>query len=322
MTLELASVRTRVDPRVEEAEVYARLIAMAAVGVEEAIGMQVVGGLVNLVAREMLKICTPPKAMQDIIRWLNEETPFRIDTYNPPGGLIRKEDGEAFYLIARECPVRQILYFEDLPYGRALCRIMCTCLEKLIASALGGRYRVMLDRPGPNACLLRVKVLSGPAPPNDLVVVSRKPSREEYIEQLMKAYSAMIKGISRALYLTLGGNVAMSYRAGKQYGRRVGAHILAEGYEPENIEEAIDIMNVGLKNILKTRLDGDYLVIEWSRFDEIVEKEGLQHPEFIKRLVQGFVAGVLETLTGMKVDLRSTSEPNKYKLMVRNDAQA
>ena len=320
MALELAVQRSRVDERIEKAEIYAKLIAMAAVGLEEAIGVEVTGGLINLVAREMLKICMPPQGMENIIKWLNEQTPLRVDTYNPGGKLVRREDGEAFYLIARECPVRQILYFEDLPYGRSLCRIICSCLEKLIASALGGRYRVALNRPGPNAWLLRVRVLSGPAPPSDLVVSSKKPGKEEYLEQLMKAYSAMIKAISKALYLTLGGNVAMSYRAGKQYGRRVGAHVLAEGYEPATLEEAVSLMNTMLKSIIKVNIESDYLVLEWSKFDEIISREGLEHPEFIQRLVQGFIAGVLETLIGMRIDLRSTSEPNKYKLVVRDNA--
>jgi len=304
------------------AEVYAKLIAMAAVGIEEAVGASATGGLANLAARELYNRYRPEAGdVAAALNWLNENTVFRLETYRVGESLVRDEGerGKAFYLIARECPVRQILYLEDLPYGRTLCRVMCAYLERLLADKLGGRYRVALERAGPNACLLRAAILRGPEPPGSLEVKSKPPSMEEYRARLLEMLSALLHATADALYMTLGGNVAMSYRAGKEYGRLVGAQIMAEGYEAETIEDAVKLMNTGLRGLLRARLEGgDTLVLEWSRFNEIIEKEGLKHPDFIKRLVQGFMAGILEVLMGRRLDLRSTTKPNTFKLVMNH----
>ncbi|BES81605.1 hypothetical protein [Pyrodictium abyssi] len=305
------------DDGPREIEAYSRLIAMAVVGVEEAVGSGVTGGFANLLAREIMAKYKPPEGdLRSALEWLGRNTVFRVDTYRVGGRLCRDEGGEkAFYLIARECPVRQILYLEDLPAGRTLCRIMCSYLERLFAERLGGRYRVKLARTGPNACLLRGVVVSGNPPPDDLEVRTEPPSREEYVKLLHEMLSAILRGLSRALYLTLGSNPAMSYRAGKSYGRHLGAMILAEGYEASSLEEAVEILNEGLQGMVKTRLEGDKLFLEWSWFHDIVEKEGIEHPEFIHRLVQGFIAGILEMLLGRRIELRSTQEQNVYRVM-------
>ena len=299
-------------------EVYSKLIAMAVVGVEEAVGERVTGGFANLIARELLRHYQPPPGdVKTALEWLGGNTVFRLETYRVKGHLLRQENGStAFYLLARECPVRQILYLEDLPAGKTLCRIMCSYLERLLAERLGGRYRIEMARIGPNACLIRGLVLQGSPPPDDLEVYTEPPSREEYIKLLREMFSAMLHGVSRALYLTLGSNPAMSYRAGKSYGRRVGALIMAEGYEAGSLEEAVELMNTGLKGMLSARLEGDKLVLEWNMFDDIVRKEGLEHPEFIDFLLRGFIAGVLEVLLGRRVDLRSTDGKGVYKVVM------
>ena len=310
------------EREVDLVEVYAKLIAMAAVGIEEAVGASATGGLANLAARELYNRYHPETSdVAEALNWLNENTVFRLETYRVGESLVRDEGerGKAFYLIARECPVRQILYLEDLPYGRTLCRVLCAYLERLFADKLGGRYRVALERAGPNACLLRAAILRGPEPPGDMEVKSRPPSLEEYRAKLLEALSAFLHATADALYMTLGGNVAMSYRAGKEYGRLVGAQIMAEGYDAETPEEAVELMNRGLRGLLRARLEAsDTLILEWSRFDEIIEREGLKHPDFIKRLVQGFMAGILETLLGKRLDLRSTTRPNTFKLVMNH----
>lgn len=299
----------------EEEEVYAKLIAMAAVGIEEAAAYT--GGLANLAARALLTRYNPPmEGFEEPLRWVNRNTAFQLRSYTVGESYVRTEDGKKrFYLIAYECPVRQILYLEDLPYGRTLCRIACSYLERLLAEKLGGRYRVELDRAGPNACLLRGTVLRPPEPPSKVSVEPETLSMEEYRRRLREALSTLLHAVSEALYTTLGGNVAMSYRAGKEYGRRMGAQILAEGYEASSLEEAVEVANAGLRGFIRISLTGDTVRIEWSRFHEIIRKEGLRHPEFVERLVQGFLAGVLETLLGEKLDLRSTSEPHAYRVV-------
>ena len=302
-------------------EVYAKLIAMAAVGIEEAAAYT--GGLANLAARSLLRRFHPPDGgLEEALRWINRNTAFRVRTYVVGDSFVRDEDGEkAFYLIAYECPIRQILYLEDLPYGRTLCRIGCSYLERLLAEKLGGRYRVALDRAGPNACLLRGTVKAPPEPPGGLRVEAEPATMEEYRRLLREALSALLHGVSEALYTTLGGNVAMSYRAGKSYGRRMGDQILAEGYEASSLEEAVEVANTGLQGFIRIRLEDGRLRIEWSRFHEVIEREGLRHPEFVERLVQGFLAGVLEELLGERLDLRSTGEPRVYQV-VTGRAQA
>jgi predicted hydrocarbon binding protein len=302
---------------VMDEEVYAKLIAMAAVGIEAAAAYT--GGLANLAAKSLYTRLHPGNGgLEEALRWLNHNTVLRVRTYVVGESFVRDEGGEkAFYLIAYECPIRQILYLEDLPYGRTLCRVMCGYLERLFSEKLGGRYRVSLDRAGPNACLLRGVVRSPPEPPPDLRVDAEPISGEEYRRLLREALSNLLHAVSDALYTTLGGNVAMSYLAGKEYGRRMGAQILAEGYEAASLEEAVRLANAGLSGFIEVELVGDTLRIKWSRFHEIIEREKLRHPEFVERLVQGFLAGVLEELLGSRVELRSTSEPRVFKVMTR-----
>ncbi len=306
---------------VSDIEVYAKLIAMAAVGIEEAVGVHATGGLANLAARELYNRYQPPPGdLLEAFKWINSSTVFRLRTYRVGGSLVRDEGsrGKAFYLIAHECPIRQVLYLEDLPYGRTLCRIMCAYLERLLADRLGGRYRVALERAGPNACLIRAAIVRGAAPPDGLEVSPEPPSMEEYRAKLREMLSALLHATSDALYLTLGGNAAMSYRAGKEYGRLVGAQILAEGYGPEGLGEAVSLLNHGLAGLVHVELSGDTLLIKWSRFDEIIEREKIRNPDFVRRLVQGFIAGALETLIGRKLDLRSTSEVNRFRIVMNH----
>jgi len=316
--LEALALQEATSREVTDEEVYSKLIAMAAVGIEEAAAYT--GGLANLAAREVYRRHYPePKDLGEALRWVNENTAFRIRTYVVGDSFVRSEDGEkAFYFIVYECPIRQILYLEDLPYGRTLCSIGCRYLERLLSEKLGGRYRVALERAGPNACLLRGVVKAPPEPPAGLRVEAKPVTLEEYRRLLRTALSTLLHAVSEALYTTLGGNVAMSYRAGKEYGRRMGAQILAEGYEATSLEEAVEIANAGLRGFIEIGLEGDTVRIRWSRFHEIIKQEGLRHPEFVERLVQGFLAGVLEVLVGKRLDLRSTGEPRVYRVVTNH----
>lgn len=302
-------------------EVYSKLVAMTVIGVEEAIGPQLTGGFVNLVVRKLEEEYAgqKPGSIREALEWFNKNTVFRINTYRVGGRLVRVEDSKyAFYMIAYECPVRQILYVEDLPGGRSLCMIMCRLLSRKLSEATGSKIDVEPARIGPNACLLRAVFSNEKL--RDRVegvdVVSEKPSIEEYKRLLQDFLSALLRSIGWALYQVLGGNPAMSYRAGKGYGRIVGASILARGYEAESISEALEIMNTTLHGMLEAEYRDGQIAIKRSAFKEIVEKEGIEHPEFIDRTIQGFIAGILEVLTGKRVELRSTGVEGVYKVMM------
>jgi predicted hydrocarbon binding protein len=301
-------------------EAYSKLTAMTVVGVEEAVGEALTGGFVNLVARKLEELLSIPKfsSVKDVLEWFNHNTTFRVNTYRVGGKLVRTEDkGKAFYLVAYECPVRQVLYIEDLPGGRSLCRILCRLLSRKLSEAAGGRCEVEPARIGPNACLLRVGIEDKlESIVENVDVESEKPSLEEYEKLLMNFLSALLKSIGWALYQVLGGNPAMSYRAGKSYGRLVGASILARGYEAETLEEAVSLLNRALEGVVKVELEGDEIRVVEDKFKDIVLKESVEHPEFIDRTVQGFIAGILETLTGRRVDLRSTGKEAVYKVMI------
>ena len=173
-----------VRARYSELEAYSKLIAMTVVGVEEAVGETLTGGFVNLVARKLEELLSIPKfsSVKDVLEWFNSNTVFRVNTYRVGGRLVRSEkNGKAFYLVAYECPARQVLYIEDLPGGKSLCKIMCRLLSKKLSKAAGGRCSVEPARMGPNACLLRVGIEDRLENTVETVdVVSRKPSLEEY----------------------------------------------------------------------------------------------------------------------------------------------
>ncbi len=305
---------------VSDIEVYSKLIAMTVVGVEEAIGSNMVGGFVNLVARKLEEELGVQRGsnVRELLEWINKNTVLRLNTYRVKDQLVRDEEkGPAFYMIAYECPVRQILYLEDLPGGRALCMIICRFLSRLLSGGLGSSCRVEPARIGPNACLLRVGISNSVRERvKELDVTSRSPDIKEYEELLRRFFSALLRSIGWALNTLLGGNPAMSYRAGKSYGRLVGASILAQGYEASSLDEAVSIFNSSMKSLISIRISGSAIVIEKSRFDEIIEKEAIKHSEFIKRVVQGFIAGSLETLLAKRVDLRSLGD-NKFEVIIR-----
>lgn len=305
---------------VSDIEVYSKLIAMTVVGVEEAIGSSMAGGFVNLVARKLEEELGIQHGSNvgELLEWINKNTVLRLNTYRVKDKLVRDEEkGPAFYMIAYECPVRQILYLEDLPGGRALCMIICRLLSRLLTSSLGSSCRVEPARIGPNACLLRVGISNSVKERvEELNVISRSPSAEEYEELLRRFFSALLRSIGWALNTLLGGNPAMSYRAGKGYGRLVGSSILAQGYEANSLDEAVNIFNSSMKNLLSIRISGSKIVVEKSRFDEIIEKESIKHAEFIKKVVQGFIAGSLETLLAKRVDLRSLGD-NEFEVIMR-----
>ena len=304
---------------VSDIEVYSKLIAMTVIGAEEAIGSNMIGGFVNLVARRLEEELGVPRGIDvaGLLNWINNNTVLRLNTYRVKGRLVREEDkGPAFYMIAYECPVRQILYLEDLPGGRSLCMIVCRLLSRLLSGSLGSLCRLEPARIGPNACLLRVGISSSAREKIEGIdVVSSSPGIKEYEELLKRFFSALLHSIGWALNTLLGGNPAMSYRAGKSYGRLVGASILAQGYEATTLEEAVEVFNSAMQGFLRIRAEGSAIVIEENRFDEIISREGIEHAEFIKRIVQGFIAGSLETLLARRVDLRSLG--NKFEVIIR-----
>ncbi len=318
--METLPVLTLRQSNASDIEVYSKLIAMTVVGAEEAIGSNMMGGFVNLVARRLEEELGVPKGndIGKVLSWFNTSTVLRLNTYRVRGRLVRDEEkGPAFYMIAYECPIRQILYLEDLPGGRSLCMIICRLLSRVLSNSLGSACRVEPARIGPNACLLRASISgSVRGKVEELNVVSQSPSIKEYEELLRGFFSALLRSIGWALNTLLGGNPAMSYRAGKSYGRLVGASILAQGYEANSLEEAVNIFNSAMQELLRIRLQGSIIVAEKSRFDEIIEKEGIRHAEFIKRIIQGFIAGSLETLLARRVDLRLLGG-NKFEVIMR-----
>ena len=297
-----------------------KALAAVAVGFEKAVGRMQVGGLANLFAGRLYKrLGLEGLGLQEAFEKLNNETVFRMDTYTGWGGLVRDESGEkAFYLIGRECPVRQILYQEELPAGCALCRLMMRFLERVFREKLGGMYRVCLRRYGPNACLLRVGIVRGQEPPASFSLESREPSLDEYIEKLRIMYDEMLHALSDALYMVLGGNAAMSYRMGKAYGAIDGRHILANFGSTMSLEEAISVVNESLRVLVRLVKEDDGLRLERSIFHDIVEGLGIRHPEAVYYAVQGYIAGILSTLTGRNIDLRLVDlASRRYKIYVR-----
>ncbi len=302
----------------DEVEVYAKLLAMTVVGLEEAVGPSA-AGVVNLVSKKLYELMRPDTSSpRSFLEWVNRSCALKLNTYRVRGRLVREEQGgRAFYLIAYECPIRQVLYLEDLPGGRSLCRIVCGFLGLGLSESLGSRVRVEPSRIGPNACLIRAGLGDGAEAMEKVDVVSEKPSMEEYREKLLETYRRLLGAVGWALYRVLGANPAMSYRAGKNYGRMNGALLLAEGFEAESLEEAVELFNRGLGGMVRVELRDGLLAIVESQFDRIIEEAGVEHPEFIDRILQGFVAGVLEVLTGRSLDLRSTSEKRVYRVVVR-----
>ena len=304
---------------VSDIEGYSKLIAMTVIGAEEAIGSSMIGGFVNLVARRLEEELGVPRGVNvaELLSWMNSNTMLRLNTYRVKGRLVRDEDkGPAFYMIAYECPIRQVLYLEDLPGGRSLCMIVCRLLSRLLSESLGSACKVVPTRIGPNACLLRAGISSSVREKIEGIdVVSSSPDVEEYEELLNRFFSALLHSIGWALNTLLGGNPAMSYRAGKSYGRLVGASILAQGYEATTLEEAVEVFNSAMQGFLRIRAEDSAIVIEENKFDEIISREGIEHAEFIKRIVQGFIAGSLETLLARRVDLRSLG--NKFEVIIR-----
>jgi predicted hydrocarbon binding protein len=305
------------DESIKNLTAYAKLIAMTVQGIEEAIGEQYVGAFITLLSKKLINFLNPPtSSIAKLLEWFNTNTALRLNTYRVKGRLVRKEEqGLAFYLVAYECPIRQILYLEDLPGGKALCKIICRILSTLLSKASGGRVEVEPSRMGPNACLLRAgieeKIIDKV---EGIDVTSSPPSVDEYKKLVLNFYSILLKGIGWALYTVLGGNPAMSYRVGKSYGKLTGYSILAEGYEASSLEEAVDLLNTSLRDIINVELDRDTIIVKRNVFRDIVEKEGIEHPEFIDRIVQGFIAGILGALIGAEIDLRYLRE-NTFKVM-------
>jgi len=313
---------TKVENVPHRLELLARIKILAAmsIGFEEAVGHEQIGGLANMFAQQLYReLGLQNKDIVSIFNTLNEETVFRLDTYSMWKGLVRDEGngGKAFYLIGRECPVRQILYQEGLPPGKILCNLMCTFLERVLCDKLGGKYKVALLLYGPNACLLRVTIVSGPSP-GDFTLVSKEPSVEEYANKLLKMYDVMIKAITNAFYKLLGNNPAMGYRIGKAYGVVDGERTLAVVGVTVKLEDAIEYLNKYHRDLVEIELDKDMLSIRRSLIHDIIESIGLEHRAAVYRIVQGYIAGVLSALTGKNVDVRAVDEKaRRLKLYVR-----
>jgi len=314
-------IEAKTIPRRLELLARVKVLAAMTVGFEEAVGREQVGGLANLFAQLLYKeLGLQNKDLVGVFDTLNRETVFRLDTYSTWKGLVRDEGdkGKAFYLIGRECPVRQILYQEDLPPGRVLCNFMCTFLEKVFSEKLGGKYKVSLALYGPNACLLRVAIVSGSPPPDNFVLTSKKPSIEEYANKLLEMYDVMIRAITDALYRLLGDNPAMGYRIGKAYGVIDGEHTLADIGVTVGLESAVEYLNKYHRDLVELELDKDMLNVKKSLIHDIVDAIGLKHSAAVYRIVQGYIAGVLSALTGRKIDVRAVDEKaRKLKLYVR-----
>jgi len=316
-------VEVRTVPRRSELLARVKVLAAMTIGFEEAVGREQVSGLANIFAQLFYReLGLQNKDVVGVFNTLNKETVFRLDTYSAWKGLVRDEGskGKAFYLVGRECPVRQILYQEDLPPGRVLCNLMCAFLEKVFSEKLGGRYKVSLAFYAPNACLLRVAIVSGPSPPNDLVVTSRKPGIEEYVNKLLRMYDIMIKAVTDALHKLLGDNPAMSYRIGKVYGVIDGEYILAEIGATVELESAVKYLNKYHHDLveLELELDKNMLNVKKSLIHDIVDSIGLKHGSAVYRVVQGYIAGILSALIGKKIDVKAVDEKaRKLKLYVR-----
>jgi len=297
-----------------------KILAAMSIGFEEAVGREQIGGLANMFAQLLYnELDLQNKDLVAVFNTLNNETVFRLDTYSWWKGLVRDEGGrgKAFYLVGRECPVRQILYQEGLSPGRLLCNLMCAFLERVFSEKLNGKYRVSLLFYGPNACLLRVAIVSGLSPDN-FTLTSREPSVEEYVIKLLKIYDAMIKAVTGALYKLLGNNPAMGYRIGKAYGVLDGEHTLAEIGVTVGLEEAIEYFNKYHHNLVEVELDKDMLSMRKSLIHNIIDDIGLEHRVAIYRIVQGYIAGILSVLTGKNIDIRAVDrEARKFKLYVR-----
>ena len=320
MTLRsLAGVRN--VPRTLELLARVKILAAMTIGFEEAVGYGQVGGLANMFAQLLYKeLDLQNKDIVDVFNMLNKETVFRLDAYSAWKGLVRDEGGKgkAFYLVGRECPVRQILYQEGLPPGRLLCNFMCTFLEKIFSEKLGGKYKVSLALYGPNACLLRVAIASGSPPPENFISISEEPSVEEYANKLLEMYDVMIRAVTDALYKLLGNNPAMGYRIGKAYGIHDGEHTLAEIGITVGLESAVEYFNEYHHRLVELELDKDILNVRTSLIHNIVDNIGLEHSAAVYRVVQGYIAGVLSALTGKNIDARAIDEKaRKLKLYVR-----
>ena len=295
-------------------EASIKLIAMTVAGLEKAVGVQTSRVLGNIMGLELYKMRSglfKSLGLKEALEALNRSS-FRIDVYRMRGRLVHTDPQtgrKAFYFVGRECPIRQILYHEDLPAGRALCRITCSFLEALLKEKLGGRYRVGLVRYGPNACFMRAEILEGPEPPEDLEVYSVKPSLKEYIPLLVDDLRDILLAFDRTVERVLGGNPSMSYVAGKGYGTLDGENLLTYLGRPVPLDEALDVINKVYDPILRLRREGgDTLVVEKSLYHELAAKYNLEKSIFIYRTVQGYIAGLLSVLTGQRVDLRALDD--------------
>ncbi len=209
------------DEKYRDIEAMVKLIAIVVQGVELAVGVQAARVLGSLMGRFLYnehRSLFEGKGFREALEAVNTRS-FRIDLY-PMHGKIVHIDPEvkqkAFYLVGRECPIRQIIYHEDLPAGRTLCRVMCSFLEMLLGEKLGGKYSVSIQRYGPNACFIRVLIREGSGPSEDIRVYSVKPSLEEYVEKLREDLTAIMRAFDAVVDKVLGGNPAMSYTAGKK----------------------------------------------------------------------------------------------------------
>ncbi len=311
------------DEKYRDIEAMVKLIAITVQGVELAVGLQaarVLGSLMGRYLYNEYRNMFEGKDFGAALEMVNTRS-FRVDLYPMHGKLVHIDPQvkqKAFYLIGRECPIRQILYHEDLPAGRTLCKVLCSFLEMLISDKLGGKYSVSLQRYGPNACFIRVVIREGAEPPESLRVYSVKPSLEEYVEKLREDLTAIMRAFDAVVDKVLGGNPAMSYMAGKKYGALDGNLLLSYLGRLVTLEEAIEVINAAYAGILRVRREGDNLIVEESLFHQLPEKLNLGKAVFVYRSLQGYLAGVLETLTGQRVDLRALdSKATRFKIIAR-----
>ncbi|WP_048191313.1 hypothetical protein [Pyrolobus fumarii] len=318
-----------VKPLVSEEEIYLdieamiKLMAITVRGLELAVGQRSAMALGTIMGSQLYKSMSPSikgKNLKEALEAVNTRS-FRIDVYKMRGKVVHEDPQtgrKVFYYVGRECPIRQILYHEDIPAGGTLCRIMCSFVEQLLADVLGGKYSVKLLRYGPNACFLRVEIVNGPQPPDDVAVYSKKPSLEEYVMLLREDLRSILVAFDATVDRVLGGNPTMSYMAGKRYGLLDGDNLLSTIGRTISVDEAITVLNVAYKGLLELSKEGDVISLERSVFHDLVEKLQLGRAVFIYRTLQGYLAGLLERLTGHRVDLRGLDEKaTQLKILMR-----
>jgi len=107
--------------------------------------------------------------------------------------------GSEATLVVRECPVRQVCFFEGMSVGGALCATCRGLLEGYIHSALGVATVVATLGAGPNACVCRVRPRFG----GEQLRVGEVRGVSEGWKQGLESYVDKVEGcLSRLIELT------------------------------------------------------------------------------------------------------------------------